>query len=92
MEALVEARRKRGLTQRDVARLMGTAPSAVSALERVGGDARYSTLQRYARVVGARLHSLVDRTGSAVTPARQPTPGKRGAALRNSGDHEYSQA
>ncbi|MBV2151905.1 helix-turn-helix domain-containing protein [Kitasatospora sp. SUK 42] len=74
VETLVVARIKCGLTQRDVAQLMGTTQSTISAFERAGGDARYSTLQRYARAVGARLHSLVDHTGSAVTPAWQPAP------------------
>ncbi|MEU1287085.1 helix-turn-helix transcriptional regulator [Kitasatospora sp. NPDC005856] len=65
VETLVAARKKCGLTQRDVAKLMGTTRSTISAFERVGGDARYSTLQRYARAVGARLHGLVGHTGPA---------------------------
>ncbi|MEV7777415.1 helix-turn-helix transcriptional regulator [Kitasatospora sp. NPDC088351] len=74
VETLVVARTKRGLTQREVAQRMGTSQSTVSEFERVGGDARYSTLQRYARAVGARLHSMVDHTGADLTPAWKPAP------------------
>ncbi|MBO1415016.1 helix-turn-helix domain-containing protein [Streptomyces sp. FH025] len=76
VETLVVARKKCGLTQHEVARRMGTSQSTISEFERVGGDARYSTLQRYARAVGTRLHSLVGHTGSTVTPAWQPAPVK----------------
>lgn len=55
IRGLVAARRSCGLTQEDVAELMGTTQSAVSKLESVGGDARFSTIQRYARAVGSRL-------------------------------------
>ncbi|MEU7483547.1 helix-turn-helix transcriptional regulator [Streptomyces sp. NPDC042319] len=60
VESLVVLRRRRGLTQTQVAERMQTTQSAVSDFERVGGDARYSTLQRYARAVGARLDSMVN--------------------------------
>ncbi|MBD0673047.1 helix-turn-helix domain-containing protein [Streptomyces sp. CBMA156] len=69
VESLVVARQKRGLTQREVAQRMGTSQSTVSEFERIGGDARYSTLQRYARAIGARLHIMVGHTCSAVAPA-----------------------
>ncbi|MGV9265517.1 helix-turn-helix domain-containing protein [Kitasatospora sp. NPDC003701] len=62
-------RRKRGLSQQDVAERMGTTQSTISNFERVGGDARYSTLQRYARAVGVRLHSMVGHPGAALAPA-----------------------
>ncbi|MEW2266968.1 helix-turn-helix domain-containing protein [Streptomyces sp. NPDC047853] len=68
VESLVVLRRKRGLTQRDVAVSMETTQSTVSDFERVGGDARYSTLQRYARAVGARLCTLVAAGDAPVTP------------------------
>ncbi|MFJ9948095.1 helix-turn-helix domain-containing protein [Kitasatospora sp. NPDC091207] len=74
VETLVVARKKRGLTQRDVAELMGTSQSTISEFERVGGDARYSTLQRYARAVDARLHTMVDHTAADLTPAWKPAP------------------
>jgi len=65
IESLVALRHQRGLTLRDVAKHMETTQSAVADFERIGGDARCSTAQRYARAVGARLHLAVD----------QPTPG-----------------
>lgn len=66
VECLVVARVKLGLTQKQIAERMGTTQSAVSNFERVGGDARYSTLQRYARAVGARVRSAVDQSGAGV--------------------------
>lgn len=52
---LVELRKEAGLTQAQVAARMGTTQSAVSDFERLGGDPRQSTIQRYARAVDARL-------------------------------------
>lgn len=52
---LIRARKASGLTQKDVARAMETTQSAVSDFERGGTDPHLSTLQRYARAVGARL-------------------------------------
>jgi DNA-binding XRE family transcriptional regulator len=45
---LADHRRTRGLTQTEVAARMGTSQSAVARLEAGRGDARLSTLQRYA--------------------------------------------
>ncbi len=45
---LADHRRARGLTQTEVAARMGTSQSAVARLEAGHGDARLSTLQRYA--------------------------------------------
>lgn len=55
---LVGLRKQQDLSQKNVARDMGTTQSAVSDLERVGGDPRYSTLQRYARAVGCKLKTM----------------------------------
>lgn len=55
--ALIDLRNRRGLRQDEVAGLMHTKQSAVSRLECGLSDARYSTLQRYARALGARLES-----------------------------------
>lgn len=52
---LITARKAAGLKQRDVAALMETTQSAVSDFERGTTDPHLSTLQRYARAVGARL-------------------------------------
>jgi transcriptional regulator with XRE-family HTH domain len=46
--ALVERRRRLGLSQTAVAARMGTSQSAVARLEAGGSDLRLSTLARYA--------------------------------------------
>jgi transcriptional regulator with XRE-family HTH domain len=53
--SLVRCRSDKRLAQKAVARLMGTTQSAVSQLESGDTDPRLSTLQRYARAVGAQL-------------------------------------
>lgn len=70
VEGLVELRRCRLMTQADVAEAMGTSQSVVSKFERLGGDARFSTIQRYARAVGARLNCLASIEGSQATTFR----------------------
>ncbi|MBB6171543.1 transcriptional regulator with XRE-family HTH domain [Nocardiopsis mwathae] len=55
IDALVSLRKQGGLSQSDVAQRMGTTQSVVSDLERIGGNPRISTIQRYARAVGWRL-------------------------------------
>lgn len=52
---LVERRKMLGLTQTEVARLMETKQSAVSAIESSSANPTVQRLQRYARAVGARL-------------------------------------
>jgi transcriptional regulator with XRE-family HTH domain len=53
--SLVRIRRDRGLRQTDVAGLLGVSQSVVSDFERLGGDPRLSTVQRYARALGVRI-------------------------------------
>jgi len=65
---LINARRVIDMTQAMVADAMETTQSAVSELEGGATDPRLSTLQRYARAVGAQLHcSLVRPQGMATT-------------------------
>jgi transcriptional regulator with XRE-family HTH domain len=52
---LAERRAAAGLTQTEVAALMGTSQPAVARLEAGTGDLRASTLERYAAAVGARI-------------------------------------
>ncbi|MBF0256265.1 MAG: helix-turn-helix transcriptional regulator [Gammaproteobacteria bacterium] len=58
-DALLEARVNAGLTQAEVAEIMGTKAPAVARLESGGGNKKHSpsiaTLQRYARAVGCHL-------------------------------------
>jgi len=62
---LIEWRKSAGLTQAAVASAMGTTQSAVSDLESGGRDLLLSTLQRYARAVGAHLDIAVSYRASS---------------------------
>jgi predicted NBD/HSP70 family sugar kinase/transcriptional regulator with XRE-family HTH domain len=63
LRELIEWRKSRRLSQTVVAEAMDTTQSAVSELETRGSDPRLSTLQRYARAVGKKLHvGIADRT------------------------------
>lgn len=58
-DAMLEARKKAGLTQEEVAKLMGTKKSAIARLEASGGAHKHSpslnTLKKYAAAVGCHL-------------------------------------
>jgi transcriptional regulator with XRE-family HTH domain len=77
IEGLVELRHRRRMTQADVAEVMGTTQSVVSHFERLGGDARFSTVQRYARAVGAQLHwhTSIDGSETATLSRTRPDSG-----------------
>ena len=64
MRSLHRLREAHRLTQADIAERMGTTQSAVSDLERTAVDPRISTLQRYARAVGASLRCVAVPAGS----------------------------
>jgi transcriptional regulator with XRE-family HTH domain len=59
LDMLLEARRRAGLTQAQVAVKMGTKTPAIARLEAGGGARRHSpslaTLRKYAAAVGCRL-------------------------------------
>jgi DNA-binding XRE family transcriptional regulator len=80
LQALVEQRGERRVSQGEVAARMGTTQSAVSDLERGATDPRLSTLQRYARAVGCALHLVLQaerprgRSTWVHTPARVTAP------------------
>ena len=59
LDDLLAARAGARLTQAQVATRMGTTQSAVSQIEAGGSDPRVSTLQRYARAVGAYVSMQV---------------------------------
>lgn len=52
VDLLAEHRRRRGLSQTEVAARMRTSQSAVARIESNHGDLRLSTLERYARALG----------------------------------------
>jgi transcriptional regulator with XRE-family HTH domain len=67
---LVSQRRSLGLSQTEVAARMGTSQSAVARLEALAGDARLSTLERYAEAVGHTLRwSLEPASARAGNPS-----------------------
>lgn len=68
IDTLVKMRRAQGMTQADVAERMGTTQSSVSKFERAGGDPYLSTIQRYARAIGAQVHLIT----ATRTPDRVP--------------------
>ena len=58
---LSEERKRLGLTQRQVAELMGVTPGRVSQIENGDLDVNeVATLSRYAQALGARLRILFD--------------------------------
>lgn len=68
IERLVKLRVKAGLTQADVAARLGTSQPVIARLEAGGRDPRLSTLERYARTVGAQVEvrrSKLVKPGSA---------------------------
>ena len=57
---LVAVRERSGMTQADVARIMGTSQASVSRFESGNSDAHLSTVRRYAKAVGALIrHEVV---------------------------------
>ncbi|RZU52874.1 helix-turn-helix protein [Krasilnikovia cinnamomea] len=58
---LAEERKRLGLTQREVADLMGVTPGRVSQIENGDLDANeVATLSRYAQALGARMRIIFD--------------------------------
>lgn len=53
---MVEARRRAGMTQTDIAAVMGITQSAVARLESSATLPRLTTLQRFARATSTRIH------------------------------------
>ena len=51
---LAEARHKAGLTQAELAARMRTSQAAIARIESGHGAPKWSTIERYARAVGAR--------------------------------------
>jgi transcriptional regulator with XRE-family HTH domain len=70
---LAAARRRRRLSQTQVAHFLGTTQSAIARLESAGSDPRIGTIARYAEVVGMEL---------SVTPlSKQPSLARTGAEI-----------
>lgn len=58
---LISVRRLNGLTQADVAEIMGVTQQAVQKIERYDADPKLSTLRRYANATGAIVEHRVTR-------------------------------
>ncbi|MET8694754.1 helix-turn-helix transcriptional regulator [Streptomyces bauhiniae] len=57
--ALTASRTALGMSQAEVAQRMGVTEAEVTDFERVGGDPRFTTVQRYARAVGYQLTASI---------------------------------
>lgn len=57
---LHRARKAQGITQKQVAKTMQTKQSAISEIERIGGNPTIRTLLSYSRAVGMRLRLVAD--------------------------------
>lgn len=56
---LRQAREELGITQEEVAKKLRTKKSAISRIENHAEDIRLSTLNRYAKALGRRLHVVM---------------------------------
>lgn len=62
--ALIQARKRAGFTQSDLAEVLGVSQPAVAQIESMGNDPRLSTLRRYALAVGAMIsHQVTESNG-----------------------------
>lgn len=68
--ALIEARKRAGYTQRELAEILGVSQPTVANFERQDNDPRLSTLRRYALAVGADIrHQVLLPDGAQVETA-----------------------
>ncbi|MGC2941838.1 MULTISPECIES: helix-turn-helix domain-containing protein [unclassified Brevibacterium] len=59
--ALIRTRQESGLSQKDVAEIMGVSQQAIHKLERYDSDPKASTMRRYANALGAMYEHRVHR-------------------------------
>lgn len=55
LAALVKVRKERGLSQQDVADILGITQPTVAVFERSDADPKLSTIRRYAHAIGAMV-------------------------------------
>lgn len=81
IEVLVAARKERGLSQADLAGVMGVSASVVRRLESGGGSPRLDTLAAVAQGLGLRLDLRFVKDAAAASKGAATTGGraKRGA-------------
>lgn len=81
-DAVVQARKRAGMTQAQIASAMGISQSAFARLESPATLPRLSTLQRFARATSSRLHLTFDPVSNheigiashSMTETLSPTP------------------
>lgn len=66
------SRRSEGVTQVEIAERLNTTQSSISEFERIGGDPRIQTLQRYARAMGYRVRLELEKVPSGPLSQDQP--------------------
>lgn len=67
LQALVEIREERGLSQTAVAEKLGISQPSVAAFESTGSNPKLSTIRRYAQAVGALIrHEVTQDVGQLV--------------------------
>lgn len=59
LDTLVAVRKAAGMSQSDIANIIGVKQSTISEFENESSDPKVSTLQRYARAVGTQLHMFI---------------------------------
>ena len=76
---LVELRRRRGLSQTDIAERMGTSQSALARVESGRSDLRLSTIARYAEALDVDLNFAIRTrpSDSGPTPTTPDSDGRR---------------
>lgn len=60
LDMLIQVRKARGLSQQDVAKMLGLSQPTIADFERYENDPKLSTLRRYALAVGAEVRHAVD--------------------------------
>ncbi|WP_165216320.1 helix-turn-helix transcriptional regulator [Schaalia sp. ZJ1691] len=70
---LVTLRESKGLTQKDVAQLIGTTQGSISRFESGQSDVHLSTVRRYAQAIGVLIkHQVIPFTATESSPDLPP--------------------
>lgn len=88
---LKDARVFAGLSQRDLARIMGVSQQAVAKVERTGSDPKLSTLRAYANAVGMQITHELTLLGQ-FDPRWKELEAERDEAERLESEHETEAA
>lgn len=72
MMLLRNTRRAEGVTQVQMAESLKTTQSSISEFERIGGDPRIQSLQRYARAMGYRVRLELEKVPAEALNQDQP--------------------